>query len=444
MMNEKHHADLAISAPEPGETRVLPARGPAWRRAKIGALIVLLLMAAGTLRVAVADFQERRQVADATVANAKQYVHVVRPKQANADGTIRLPGTLRGAVESPIYARATGYLMKRYVDIGSRVTQGQLLAELDTPEIDQQLVQALAQRTQTAASLGLAKSSFDRWQKLHERDAVSQQELDERQSAYTQGVANVAAADANVQRLKQLESFKRIVAPFSGVVTQRNVDVGDLVDAGAGGGNSTRALFALAQTDSLRVYVQVPQAYAQGVQEGQSVAVTQAELSGKKFAGKIAHIAGAIDVATRSLQIEIRLPNPDNVLRPGAYVQVVLPAAARSQYVIPGNTMLFRAEGPQVAIARPDGSVHLQSIVIAQDFGQSLEIESGIGPNDRLILNPSDSIAEGDKVEVAQNTTTAKSPATKSNNATKPAPTDDKDGLSHAPELTGTAVGSDT
>ncbi|KKB64981.1 RND transporter MFP subunit [Robbsia andropogonis] len=408
-MNEKHHAELAISAPEPGESRVLPARGTAWRRAKFSAAVVLLLMALGTLRIAVADFEERHEVAAATVENAKQYVHVVNPKPANANGTIRLPGTLRGAVESPIYARASGYLMKRYVDIGSRVTQGQLLAELDTPEIDQQLIQALAQRAQTAASLGLAKSSFDRWQKLHDRDAVSQQELDERQSAYTQGIANLAAADANVQRLKQLESFKRIVAPFSGVVTQRNVDVGDLVDAGGGGSNSTRALFALAQTDTLRVYVQVPQAYAQGVRQGQVVSISQAELPGRAFEGTIAHIAGAIDVATRSLQIEIRMVNPENTLRPGAYVQVALPAAVRSQYVIPGNTMLFRAQGPQVAIARADGTVHLQSIVIAQDFGQSLEIESGIGPHDRLILNPSDSIAEGDPVHIVETAATMRS-----------------------------------
>ena len=408
-MNEKHHAELAISAPEPGESRVLPARGTAWRRAKFSAAVVLLLMALGTLRIAVADFEERHEVAAATVENAKQYVHVVNPKPANANGTIRLPGTLRGAVESQIYARASGYLMKRYVDIGSRVTQGQLLAELDTPEIDQQLIQALAQRAQTAASLGLAKSSFDRWQKLHDRDAVSQQELDERQSAYTQGIANLAAADANVQRLKQLESFKRIVAPFSGVVTQRNVDVGDLVDAGGGGSNSTRALFALAQTDTLRVYVQVPQAYAQGVRQGQVVSISQAELPGRAFEGTIAHIAGAIDVATRSLQIEIRMVNPENTLRPGAYVQVALPAAVRSQYVIPGNTMLFRAQGPQVAIARADGTVHLQSIVIAQDFGQSLEIESGIGPHDRLILNPSDSIAEGDPVHIVETAATMRS-----------------------------------
>ncbi|MCP1118528.1 efflux RND transporter periplasmic adaptor subunit [Robbsia andropogonis] len=408
-MNEKHHAELAISAPEPGESPVLPARGTAWRRAKFSAAVVLLLMALGTLRIAVADFEERHEVAAATVENAKQYVHVVNPKPANANGTIRLPGTLRGAVESPIYARASGYLMKRYVDIGSRVTQGQLLAELDTPEIDQQLIQALAQRAQTAASLGLAKSSFDRWQKLHDRDAVSQQELDERQSAYTQGIANLAAADANVQRLKQLESFKRIVAPFSGVVTQRNVDVGDLVDAGGGGSNSTRALFALAQTDTLRVYVQVPQAYAQGVRQGQVVSISQAELPGRAFEGTIAHIAGAIDVATRSLQIEIRMVNPENTLRPGAYVQVALPAAVRSQYVIPGNTMLFRAQGPQVAIARADGTVHLQSIVIAQDFGQSLEIESGIGPHDRLILNPSDSIAEGDPVHIVETAATMRS-----------------------------------
>jgi RND family efflux transporter MFP subunit len=279
------------------------------------------------------------------------------------------------------------------------VKQGQLLAELDTPEIDQELAQALAQRQQTSSSLGLAKSSLERWQQLRQRDAVSQQELDERQSTYTQDVANLAAADANVKRLQQLESFKRIVAPFAGVVTQRNVDVGDLIDAGSG---TSRALFALAQSDPLRVYVQLPQAYAQNVSVGQKVVVTQAELPGQQFHGTVTHISGAIDVPTRSLQIEVTLPNPDDKLRPGAYVQVAVPAAAHAELSVPGNALLFRAEGPRIAVVDAKGNVELRKVVIARDLGQTLEIESGIGLDDRIIINPSDSIADGDHVQVTQ------------------------------------------
>jgi RND family efflux transporter MFP subunit len=274
-----------------------------------------------------------------------------------------------------------------------------LLAELDTPEIDQELAQASAQRQQISSSLALAKSSLERWQQLRQRDAVSQQELDERQSTYAQSVANLAAADANVQRLRQLESFKRIVAPFAGVVTQRNVDVGDLIDAGSG---TSRALFALAQSDPLRVYVQLPQAYAQNVSVGQKVVVTQAELPGQQFHGSVTHISGAIDVPTRSLQVEVTLPNPDNTLRPGAYVQVALPSVARAEWMVPGNALLFRAEGPRLAVVDAKGNVQLRKIVIAQDLGQTLEIESGIDGNDRVVINPSDSIADGDHVEIAQ------------------------------------------
>jgi RND family efflux transporter MFP subunit len=306
---------------------------------------------------------------------------------------------LRGYVESPIYARATGYLLHWYADIGAKVQAGQLLAELDTPEIDQELAQAIAQRNQIQSSLGLAKSSFERWQQLRQRDAVSQQELDERQSTYSQDVANLAAAEANVKRLQQLEGFKRITAPFAGVVTQRNVDVGDLIDAGSG---TSRALFALAQSDPLRVYVQLPQAYAQNIKVGEDVIVTQAELPGQQFNGRITNISGAIDVPTRSLQIEVTLHNPDGKLRPGAYVQVSLPSGARAQLTVPGNALLFRAEGPRLAVVDSGGVVHLRKVVIAQDLGQTLEIESGIGQSDRVIINPSDSIAEGDHVEVTQ------------------------------------------
>ena len=398
-MTEKTHASLAIPARDTEDGHALPLRNREWKRAKIAILIVLVLLAIGALRTVVADILQNRSVADTTQQNAKEYVNVVTPKQTDGSGNTLLPGTLRGYVESPIFARATGYLLHWYVDIGAHVKQGQLLADLDTPEIDQELQQAKAQRDQINSSLGLAKSSYDRWQQLRTRDAVSQQELDERQSTYTQDVANLAAADANVRRLNQLESFKRIVAPFDGVVTQRNVDVGDLIDAGSG---TSRALFALAQSDPLRVYVQLPQAYAQNVSVGKQVVVTQAELPGQQFHGTIANISGAIDVPTRSLQIEVRLPNPDGKLRPGAYVQVAIPAVAHSDIMVPGNTLLFRAEGPRIAVVDNNGVVHLRKVVIAQDLGQTLEIESGIDANDKVIINPSDSIAVGDRVQIEQ------------------------------------------
>ncbi len=398
-MTEKTHASLAIPARDTEGGHALPPRNREWRRAKIAVWIVLALLAVGALRTVVADILQNRSVAETTKQNATQYVNVVSPTQTEGSGNTLLPGTLRGNVESPIYARSTGYLLHWYVDIGARVKQRQLLADLDTPEIDQELAQALAQRQQASSSLGLAKSSAERWQQLRTRDAVSQQELDERQSTYTQDVANLSAADANVKRLQQLESFKRIVAPFSGVVTQRNVDVGDLIDAGSG---TSRALFALAQSDPLRVYVQLPQAYAENVSVGQKVVVTQAELPGQQFHGTITHISGAIDVPTRSLQIEVTLPNPDGTLRPGAYVQVAVPAAAHAQLTVPGNALLFRAEGPRVAVVDEKGNVALRKIVIAQDLGQSLEIESGIEADDKIIINPSDSIADGDHVQIAQ------------------------------------------
>jgi RND family efflux transporter MFP subunit len=398
-MTEKTHASLAIPARDTEGGHALPPRHREWKRAKIAIWIVLALLALGALRTVIADVMQSRSVAETTLQNAKQYVQVVSPTQTEGGGNTLLPGTLRGNVESPIYARATGYLLHWYVDIGARVKQGQLLADLDTPEIDQELAQAVAQREQINSSLGLAKSSLERWQQLRQRDAVSQQELDERQSTYSQDLANLAAADANVQRLRQLESFKRILAPFTGVVTQRNVDVGDLIDAGSG---TSRALFALAQSDPLRVYVQLPQAYAQNVTDGMEVVVTQAELPGQQFHGTITHISGAIDVPTRSLQIEVTLPNPDGKLRPGAYVQVAVPAVAHAQMMVPGNTLLFRAEGPRLAVVDAQGTVHLRKIVIAQDLGQSLEIESGIEPGDKVIINPSDSIADGDHVQISQ------------------------------------------
>jgi RND family efflux transporter MFP subunit len=396
-MTEKKHASILPSHDGSGGDFHLPPRGKEWKYAKIALWIILCLLALGAARTVIADISEDRSVKKTTLEDAIDYVAVVTPKQSEGNGDTLLPGTLRGYVQSPIYARATGYLLHWYADIGTQVKQGQLLAQLDTPEIDQELLQAVAQRDQMNSSLELAKSSFIRWTALRQKDAVSQQDLDERRSTYLQDVSNLAAADANVKRLRQLESFKRIVAPFDGVITQRNVDVGDLIDAGS---TTSQALFSLTQSDPLRVYVQLPQAYSQNIKVGQQVDVTLAELADRKFQGTITHISGAIDVPTRSLEVEVKLSNPGNLLRPGSYVQVSVPAIAHAALLVPENALIFRSQGTQLATVDNDGIVHLRTIQIAQDLGQTLALASGIGLHDQVIINPSDSIADGDHVRI--------------------------------------------
>jgi RND family efflux transporter MFP subunit len=299
-------------------------------------------------------------------------------------------------VQSPISARSGGYLRRWHKDIGSRVEKGELLAEIETPEIDQQLSQAVAARQQAASSLELAKSTVARWEALRRKDAVSQQELDERRSADAQARSNLAAAEANVERLRQVSSFNRVVAPFAGVITRRNVDVGDLIDPGAG-----RPLFLLAQTDPLRVYVNVPQSYTQLIKPGQQVVVTQAELRGQTFQGKVARTSASIDAATRSMQVEIALPNPAGTLLPGAFVQVSLPLQPSRALVIPANALMFRGEGIRVAVLDAAGRVQLKPVRIGRNYGETVEVLNGVAGTDRLVLNPSDSLAEGDEVAVA-------------------------------------------
>lgn len=399
-MSQERHSQLGIHPLDPDGQGELLKRRQIVRRTKIITIVVLVLLAVGAVRTVVSRSINARELETGTAERAKQYVKTALVKSTDAGQTLALPGTLQGFVQSPISARAGGYLKRWYKDIGSRVNKGDLLAELDTPEIDQQLSQAIAARQQAASSLELAKSTVDRWEALRKKDAVSQQELDERRSGFSQARSNLAAADANVERLRQVEGFKRILAPFSGVITRRNVDVGDLIDAGAGGG-SARALFVLSQTDPLRVYVNVPQAYAQLVKQGQQVVVTQAELRGQSFAGQVARTAASIDAATRSMQVEIALPNPDGALMPGAFVQVALPLKPSGALVIPTDALLFRRDGTSVAVVDDKMKVHLQTVQIGRNYGQTVEVLKGITGTERLILNPSDSVAEGDEVALA-------------------------------------------
>jgi RND family efflux transporter MFP subunit len=383
------HPEAAGAGADPA-TRARVARGT-----RIAVVAVIVLLAVGAGRTIVGRMANAK-VLDANVAEASaQYVKTTIAKTSDSGQTLALPGSLQGFQQAPIAARAAGYVRRWSKDIGSHVEKGELLAEIESPEVDQALSQAEATRQQTAASLALARSTVERWEALRKKDVVSAQELDERRSAATQAVANLAAADANVQRLRQLQSFARVTAPFSGVITRRNVDVGDLIDSGG------RTLFVLTQMDPLRVYVNVPQSYAQLVKPGQKVVVTQAELRGQTFPGTVARTAASIDAATRTMQVEIALPNRDGVLLPGAYVQVELPLAGAQTMIVPTNVLLFRGEGTRVAAVDGASRVHLKPVTLGRNLGESIEVLDGINAGERLVVNPSDALAEGDTVALA-------------------------------------------
>jgi len=326
---------------------------------------------------------------------------VVNPVSEKPDEDLILPGSLQAYEESPIYARTSGYLVRWYKDIGSRVTKGELLAKIDAPEVDQELNQTRAARQQTVAQLELAKISADRWENLRKTDSVSAQEADQQVSGYKQSQANLAAADANMRRLEQLEGFKDVYAPFTGVLTKRNVDPGALINAGAGAAG--RELFDLARVDPLRVYTSVPQAYAPYVKVGAKTFVTLQEFPGQKFSAAVARTAESIDPTTRTLLTEVDVPNKDGRLLPGSFGEVHFAVGSGvNKVTIPVNTMLFRAEGPQVAIVGPDNKVQLRPINIGRDYGTTLEILGGVAPTDQIVVNPADSLENGQQVNVAQ------------------------------------------
>jgi RND family efflux transporter MFP subunit len=403
-MSHESHSQLAIHPVAPDDGDLLRRRQVA-RRARVAAAVVLVLLALGGARTVISRIQNSRVLEANAAEGGLLYVRTVQVAPGSAAQTLALPGTLQGFVQAPVAARAGGYLRRWTKDIGSRVRRGELLAEIETPELDQQLSQAIAARQQTAASLDLARSSMARWEALRKRDAVSQQELDERRSAFAQARANLAAADANVERLRQLESFKRVVAPFAGVITKRNVDIGDLIDT------TGKPLFLLSQTDPLRVYVNVPQAYAQLVKPGQAATVTQTELHGRAFHGEVARTAASIDTATRTMQVEVSLRNQDGALLPGAFVQVELALPPSGTVTVPFNALLFRGEGVRVAAVDANGKVHIRPVQLGRNFGESVEILAGLAGGERLVVNPADSLAEGDQVQVVADARRAASAA---------------------------------
>ena len=404
-MTQQRHANLGIhAAAGDDDAHDHLQRRQIARRLKIITIAVLVLLGLGAARTVLSRAANDKALDAAVAEHSTIYVKTATPQAAGAGRTVALPGTLQGAVQAPIAARAAGYVKRWNRDIGSRVEKGDVLAELEAPELDQQVSQAQAARDQTASTVALAESTVARWEALRKKDVVSQQDLDERRAALVQAKANLAAGDANLARLKQLEAFKNVTAPFAGIITKRNIDVGDLIDA------SGKPMFLLSQTDPLRVYVNVPQSYANLVKTGQAVTVTQAELQNQQFKGQVTRTSGSIDASTRTMQVEVSLPNKDGALLPGAYVQVALPLSASAALSVPSNALLFRGEGTRVAVIDAQGKVKLHPVTLGRNNGTSVEITSGLQASDRLVLNPPDSLADGDVV-TTEPPPTAKAPA---------------------------------
>lgn len=395
-MSEHDSLDRPGTGMEDPGVRAIRRRSLIVRRTKVAALIGLgLLVAAGGAMLA-SRARQPDTMANDSAAQARRYVRTILPKHAEGGQQIALPGTLQGQSETAIYARSNGYLLRWTHDIGSFVKQGEVLAEIDTPEVDQQLAQAIATQAQMAAALELARSSARRWERMAEEGMVSQQGLDERRSGLSQAQANLAAANSNIRRLRETQALKRITAPFNGIITERHANVGDLV--GANGGNANRPLFVLTGRDHLRLYVQVPQTYAGDIKAGMQVKVTQAELPGQLIAGEVVRTSGSINPQTRTMQVEIALKNVRDTLMPGAYVQVSMPVGPRRALLLPTNTLLFRREGLQVALLGTDSRVHLKPVVIGHNFGAEVEVLLGVNEHDRVILNPPETLMENDVV----------------------------------------------
>jgi RND family efflux transporter MFP subunit len=350
-----------------------------------------------------------RSVSDAALANearaaAIPSVDVVHPSLGAASYEVVLPASVQGFIDSPVYARTSGYLLHWYADIGSHVKKGQLLADIQTPELDQQVQQAQSDLATAQANFQLAQITADRWQKLLLKNAVSTQERDQASGDLNARRAALSAQEANVRRLQQLQGFEKIYAPFDGVITARNTDIGDLIQAGE---NTTpQELFHLSSVDRLRVFVPVPEVYQSVLHSVRQVGISTDAYPKERFTGTIARSSEAIDPLSRTLRVEVDIENPKTLLLPGAYVFVHLPLPAASQApTIPSNALLFRQEGLRVGVVR-DGRVQLVPISIGHDYGDTVEVTAGLSLEDQVVLNPSDSLVSGTRVEINKNTQT--------------------------------------
>lgn len=374
------------------------SRAHAWWIAIVAVLIAAFLLISGILPRVRARTALRKETAELAVPT----VGIVQPKPSAPAQEIVLPASVQPYINSPIFARTNGYLKTWYVDIGAHVHKGQLLAEIETPEVDQQLRQARANLATAEANLTLSQITAERYKDLLKTDSVAKQDTDNAVGTYNANKAIVQAQEANVRQLEELQSFEKIYAPFEGVITNRNTDIGALITAGSNGGPSTE-LFQIAQTGVLRVYVNIPESYSLGAKVGMPAELTLAEFPGKRFEGTLVRTANAIDPNTRTLVAEIDVKNPTGDLLSGAYAEVhmKLPGAANS-YILSVDTLLFRSEGLRVAAVTNNNRVQLKPITIGHDYGNEVEVTSGLTGSEKVIVNPPDAIVEGQEVRIAQ------------------------------------------
>lgn len=331
-------------------------------------------------------------------------VLVIHPKRASNSQEVVLPANIQAYTDSPIYARTNGYLKRWLVDIGAHVKAGQLLAEIDTPEVDQQLQQARADLNTAQANYNLAEITATRYQSLLKTDAISKQDVDNAVGDFQAKKAMVASAQSNMKRLEELQSFQKIYAPFDGVITARKIDIGALINSGNGG--VAQELFHIAQVRRLRVYVNVPQTYSRTAKPGLTADLTLAEFPGRRFEGKLVRTAESIDAASRSLLVEIDVANPTGELLPGAYAEVHLKLPnGISTLILPVNTLIFRAEGLQVASVTGGNRIALTSVTLGRDFGNEVEVIAGLNGDESVVLNPPDSLVTGETVRTSTSAT---------------------------------------
>jgi RND family efflux transporter MFP subunit len=389
--------------PSPQASYDRPPRRPGGSSHGVVIAVLVAIIVAGVvvmgvvprLRAKAALRTETRDLAIPTVA-------VIHPKRGDPQQEIVLPGNMQAFEDAPIYARTNGYLKKWYVDIGGHVKTGQLLADIETPEVDQQLQVARADLNTAQANLNLSKITADRFDGLKNTDSVSKQDVDNAHGDFEAKKATVASAQSNVRRLEETQGFNKIYAPFDGIITARNTDVGQLIDSGSGG--AAKEMFHIQSTRVLRVYINVPQQYSQAAKPGLTADLTLAEFPGRRFKGQLVRTANAIEQASRTLLVEVDVNNTTGELLPGGYTEVhlKLPETVPT-YILPVNTLIFRSQGLQIATVRDGNKAALVPIVLGRDFGSEVEVVSGLSGQENVMVNPPDSLVEGEQVQIAQN-----------------------------------------
>jgi RND family efflux transporter MFP subunit len=381
-----------IGKPEGGGSRV---------RTVVIVVVLLIVVAVLVITGIVPRLRASRALAAETNALAAPTVLVVLPQQGAPSQEIVLPGNIQAFVDSPIFARTNGYLKRWYFDIGSHVKQGQLLADIESPEIDHELSQAQADLGTAQANAHLSEITANRFSDLIKQDAVSQQDTDNAVNDLAAKNTAVKSAKANVDRLSQLVAFEKVYAPFDGVVTARNTDIGQLIDSGAAGGQA-RSLFQMAAINRLRVFINVPQIYSQAATPGLTADLTFAEFPGRRFQGKLVRTSRSIDPVSRTLNVEVDVDNANGELFPGAYTEVhlKLKEGVRPTLVVPVSALMFRREGLRIAVAKSDNTAELLPITLGRDFGDTAEVVTGLTGQERVITNPPDSIIDGERLNV--------------------------------------------